>query len=210
MTATLPSNEMEDETLVPTICSAHTHGGEPCKQPAKPGWNVCHYHGANGGRPPVHGRYSKYAERVHKNYREDFYDFLNDYNPTQELALLRTTLLMMVDSLNRQIEYFEDLQDDPEEAEKFDRKIVQSITSLVNNCSRTIDSIVRAKEAMTGKKMVVTFTNAQIPEEVRHHAKEFLKQCLSWLPTVLCETCRTRVSDELQNRQQTVIEADGL
>lgn len=33
--------------------------GERCKRHAKPGWEVCHYHGARGGRSVVHGRRSK-------------------------------------------------------------------------------------------------------------------------------------------------------
>lgn len=41
-------------------CSAKSkHTGSQCKQSAEPGWTVCRFHGAYGGRPPTHGRYSK-------------------------------------------------------------------------------------------------------------------------------------------------------
>lgn len=41
-------------------CSSKSkHTGGQCKQSAEPGWKVCRFHGAYGGRPPIHGRYSK-------------------------------------------------------------------------------------------------------------------------------------------------------
>ncbi|MCL6600345.1 MAG: hypothetical protein K6T81_16665 [Alicyclobacillus macrosporangiidus] len=33
-------------------CKARNRQGEPCKNWAKPGYDVCHYHGAGGGAPP--------------------------------------------------------------------------------------------------------------------------------------------------------------
>lgn len=33
-------------------CKARNRSGEQCKNWAKPGWDVCHYHGAGGGAPP--------------------------------------------------------------------------------------------------------------------------------------------------------------
>lgn len=33
-------------------CKAKNRKGEQCKNWAKPGWEVCHYHGAGGGAPP--------------------------------------------------------------------------------------------------------------------------------------------------------------
>ncbi len=44
----------------PRPCTAHSkRSGLPCKRWATPGWNVCRFHGAGGGRPIIHGRYSK-------------------------------------------------------------------------------------------------------------------------------------------------------
>lgn len=33
-------------------CKARNRSGERCKNWAKPGWDVCYYHGAGGGAPP--------------------------------------------------------------------------------------------------------------------------------------------------------------
>ncbi|MFZ4452076.1 phage terminase small subunit [Salibacterium aidingense] len=47
-------------------CKATNRNGEQCKRWAKPGWNVCHSHGANGGAPKKnsnaksHGLFAKY------------------------------------------------------------------------------------------------------------------------------------------------------
>lgn len=40
-------------------CHAHNRRGEPCGQWAVDGMRVCRMHGAGGGRPIIHGRYSK-------------------------------------------------------------------------------------------------------------------------------------------------------
>jgi len=33
------------------LCTAHNRSGKPCKRNPTPGWNVCKFHGAGGGRP---------------------------------------------------------------------------------------------------------------------------------------------------------------
>jgi hypothetical protein len=76
---------MVDETRLCTAMSKHT--GERCRQPAVPGYSVCHYHGAGGGAPKgnlnrlVHGAYAARVlndeeRRIHGAFlaqlREDF------------------------------------------------------------------------------------------------------------------------------------------
>lgn len=68
-----------------------------CKNHATPGWSVCRFHGARGGRPIVNGMYS---ERVNKSLQETYEKFL-DYDDTlecvnEDIALMRA---MMVDAL---------------------------------------------------------------------------------------------------------------
>ena len=68
-----------------------------CKNYVTPGWNVCRFHGARGGRPIVNGMYS---ERVSKSLKDTYEQFL-DYSDTlegvnEDIALMRA---MMVDAL---------------------------------------------------------------------------------------------------------------
>lgn len=72
--------------------------GKRCKNHATPGWNVCRFHGARGGRPIVNGMYS---ERVSKSLKETYEQFL-DYDNTlecinEDIALMRA---MMVDAMS--------------------------------------------------------------------------------------------------------------
>jgi hypothetical protein len=58
-------------------CKAHSkRTGEPCKSPAKTGWNVCRMHGAGGGAPSgkenanfKHGGYSKRTKELFAEIR---------------------------------------------------------------------------------------------------------------------------------------------
>lgn len=49
-------------------CQGKNRRGKPCKLTPKTGNSVCWRHGARGGRPIVHGRYSELPERVRARY----------------------------------------------------------------------------------------------------------------------------------------------
>jgi hypothetical protein len=74
-------------------CTAHAkRSGQRCLLPARPGYPVCRVHGAGkgkkrGGRPVVHGRYSKFLrpEEV-----EDFETFKQHFDVTEDLAFAAT------------------------------------------------------------------------------------------------------------------------
>ena len=44
-------------------CKGHNKDGSPCKNSPVTGWTVCRMHGKGGGRPVVHGKYSKKVPR---------------------------------------------------------------------------------------------------------------------------------------------------
>lgn len=71
------------------ICTAHKTNGEPCKAKAMKGFTVCRVHGAKGGRPPKHARYSKCLPsdlRERYEYYKSDPQFLNLLN---EIAVAR-------------------------------------------------------------------------------------------------------------------------
>jgi hypothetical protein len=49
-------------------CGAKTQDGSPCQKKAGPNGR-CHWHGKRAGRPPIHGRASKYAQVFGEGYR---------------------------------------------------------------------------------------------------------------------------------------------
>jgi hypothetical protein len=200
---------MESTELVRPQCEARSkRTGVQCKRPSLKDTNVCEFHGGLAGRPIIHGKNSRFLERLPVEYQHTFIDFLEDFNPVQVLALLQTYLVMEIDSIARAINRLNEAEDDPEEYLKMDRRLTRDLESASRNATRTIESIVKAREAVVGKKVVVSFTNHQIPEEIKYEANKFLNQFLSWLPGVLCERCRATVADELANRQQTILDAD--
>jgi hypothetical protein len=69
-------------------CTAHNRKGERCRQPAAPGRNVCRFHGAKGGRPPVHGLFSKRLVRG----VEDVYAAGAEQNLDEEIRAARALL----------------------------------------------------------------------------------------------------------------------
>ncbi len=75
--------------------------GERCKQPAKPGYEVCHYHGANpknpGGRPFRHGLYSSKASEEVKQAMAAAED-VKGLEP--ELAMMRGRLDIVLEKLD--------------------------------------------------------------------------------------------------------------
>ena len=76
-------------------CTAQAkRSGQRCLLPARPGYSVCRVHGAGkgrkrGGRPIVHGRYSKFLrpEEV-----EDFESFKEHFDLTEDLAFAATKI----------------------------------------------------------------------------------------------------------------------
>ncbi len=72
----------------PDRCTAHAkQTGARCTKPVVPGRSVCRYHGGLGGRPIVHGRYSKSLGSLRAAYEESRND------PT--LLELRDTLALL-------------------------------------------------------------------------------------------------------------------
>lgn len=74
-------------------CKMIKADGERCRQPVRPGWSVCKFHGAGssdapGGRPPETGRYS---DHLPTRYFQDYQSYLADPNllsMRNEMALL--------------------------------------------------------------------------------------------------------------------------
>lgn len=81
-------------------CTAHKQNGEPCGQPAVPGYTVCRFHGAGGGKPIKNGIYSK---KVRKSLQESYQDLMDNVDQLTELnddiALLRA---LMIDTLKEE------------------------------------------------------------------------------------------------------------
>lgn len=73
---------------------------ERCQNWSVPGRTVCRFHGGLGGRPPVHGRYSK----VLKGLKEKYESALDD----DRLMDLRETLAVLDTALMEQMELVED------------------------------------------------------------------------------------------------------
>ena len=83
---------------LPRRCHATAKAtGRPCRAFAVRGERVCRVHGAGGGRPLVHGRYSKAAAIVGEVWREEMLGRVVDIlrlgeNPRGDLALLEVLL----------------------------------------------------------------------------------------------------------------------
>ena len=68
---------------------------ERCKRAPSPGWAVCRMHGAGGGRPIKHGRYSKVLGRLRTSYEEALaQESLLDLGPTLALLDVRAGQLL--------------------------------------------------------------------------------------------------------------------
>ena len=76
-------------------CTAQAkRSGQRCLLPARPGYSVCRVHGAGkgrkrGGRPIVHGRYSKFLQPEEV---EDFESFKEHFDLTEDLAFAATKI----------------------------------------------------------------------------------------------------------------------
>jgi hypothetical protein len=70
-------------------CKAHSsRTGKPCKRPPSIGREVCATHGAKGGRPIIHGRYSeRLPDRISKPYLASLSD-PSLFDLTQTIAAL--------------------------------------------------------------------------------------------------------------------------
>lgn len=63
-------NPMPRELHEHPRCRAHCRiSKKPCGQPAMRGRPVCRLHGGAGGRPPIHGRYTKAAIESRREVR---------------------------------------------------------------------------------------------------------------------------------------------
>lgn len=102
-------------------CHAHNRDGELCGKWAEEGYEVCRLHGAGGGAPVRHGKYTKYLpKRLQDRYLElvnspDYVD-LRDQIAGQELWVQEVLARMETcDSLERRrdiLAAIEDLEDD--------------------------------------------------------------------------------------------------
>lgn len=81
-------------------CTAHKQNGEPCNNSAVPGYTVCRFHGAGGGKPIKSGIYSS---KVRKSLEESYQDLMDNVDQLTELnddiALLRA---LMIDTLKEE------------------------------------------------------------------------------------------------------------
>lgn len=74
-------------------CHAHNRRGEPCGQWAVDGARVCRMHGAGGGRPIIHGRYSKVLKKSGlANHYLDAVENRNLFDLKEPIALLEACL----------------------------------------------------------------------------------------------------------------------
>lgn len=88
-------------------CTAKSkQSGERCKNYAMPGFTVCRFHGAGskhkpGGRPVVHGRYSKYLpEKLAERYSEALAD-PDLLELRGEIALIDTRLMELIERVDK-------------------------------------------------------------------------------------------------------------
>lgn len=106
--------------------------GEPvrCGQPKVEGYEVCRYHGARGGRPIVHGRYSTKLGRLREAFEAAVEDEQGLMDLRQTMALLDVAVQQAAERLGdkdtpdfraRAITLFERARDatDPDEARRF-------------------------------------------------------------------------------------------
>ena len=88
-------------------CKATNRKGKPCGNWAKPGYDVCHYHGAGGGAPrknknaEKHGLFSKYLPQETMNLVNNIeslntIDILWDNIKIQYAAIIRAQKIMYV------------------------------------------------------------------------------------------------------------------
>lgn len=81
-------------------CHAHSsRTGEPCKKWAVTGKKVCRSHGAGGGRPVLHGRYSKSLGKLASSYESSLNDrgLFDLREPIAALDGVTKRLMTMVD-----------------------------------------------------------------------------------------------------------------
>jgi hypothetical protein len=112
-----PSSATFDDGDEPERCRARAKSGsgpngEPkrCGQKKVPGYQVCRYHGAGGGRPIKHGRYSARLGRFREAYQEAL-------DSGESLLDLRETLALLDARLQRSAERAAEL-DTPEYRER--------------------------------------------------------------------------------------------
>ena len=97
-----PMNETNPMEPNHPLCSARSkQTGEPCKNAPKPGWAVCRFHGAGGGRRPTKGgRFSRASKRFRRAYEAALDDAaLLDLRPA--LAALDVRIADLLEKIDR-------------------------------------------------------------------------------------------------------------
>lgn len=85
--------------------------GERCRRHAVNGYKVCQVHGAGspkqgrrGGRPPTHGRYSKWKKEDIRELVEQFEADEEPLNILPEIAAVRALLTDFIDTYNQRVD----------------------------------------------------------------------------------------------------------
>ena len=72
-----PKGYEKDIIPVKQCTATSKHSGKRCKNKCVLGYDVCHYHGARGGRPLIHGVYSK---KLVKTFFEAHNEYVAEMN----------------------------------------------------------------------------------------------------------------------------------
>lgn len=133
--------EMVRTRNIEVKCHAHNKDGSPCKNPAVTDWGVCRMHGANGGRPPSTGRYSR---KVSESLSAKVDELLQNGDPLDVMRPVATSAV----ALQSYVDHFEP-------GVTLDAKAISNISewaeSLVRSITRIVDA--RAKMALTAAEV---------------------------------------------------------
>lgn len=124
-------------------CTAHSRSGERCKANAVNGYPVCRMHGAGsphkgrpGGRPPIHGAYSKAVREGEVKSFEELKAL--GVSLTEELALARLQLQRAMEWANEEGRSVCDRKACPQEV--VDRRL-DLVAKVAERCKKVADGI---------------------------------------------------------------------